>query len=385
MTPPEDPRPAVRRVVEPFVYFRDHASAIPGLGGKSRSPNPNYCFHSNYFEYLPGVVLFHIRILDAHSTRGELEVRVHGYRPDNPDLGIKLVAGTRLSLVDIGQDVLELTVRISAIPGVHYAVFGHYTEAADLRATAIDIEAEECGGESAEDYGDAQAPEIAFKAVLPEAVASLVADRPSSLSMPGSQACTLAQVQSDELMMGWPQLVAGHDADGDLLTHWRQVYVLQVLERFGFLGVGASGVALGALPDGLENLLHTQDCLMAARTIEEVADPALTLRGSGHFDFLICLDGSAYFDSFGGFSAFVKAAMRRVLSGGIVILVFDFHAHPAVEADAGRCVLARFEIERLALSLIGHGATVAQLGFPSGRGTDVAPAAIVPFGLAVRR
>jgi hypothetical protein len=234
----------VRRVVEPFVYFRDHASAIPGLGGRSRSPNPNYCFHTNYFEYLSGTVIFYVLIRNAKATCGEMEIRVHGYRPDNPDLGIKLVTGTRIALTDVTQDTLTVQLRISAIPGVHYALFAHYTDAADLRASAIDIEAEEWGGETSEDYNEGLAPDSMLTIPQTEAAGSLVSLQQATLDMPGSQPCTQAQLESAIFATCWPQIGQA----GTPQERWRQIYTLEILRHLGFLTGGGSVLLLGPVP-----------------------------------------------------------------------------------------------------------------------------------------
>jgi hypothetical protein len=371
----------VRRLVEPFTYFREHASAIAGLGGRSRSPNPNYCFHTNYFEYRSGVVVFHVFVQHARASHGEMEIRVHGYRPDNPDLGIKLVTGTRVTLTDINQDTLAIQLRIAAIPGVHYALFAHYTEPSDLRASAIDIEAEESGGEGGEDedYNEGPAPDTTLNVVRPELASSLVARRQATLSMPGSQACTRAQLESEMFANCWPQIGSGET----VIERWRQIYALEMLRHLGFLSGGGSVLLLGAAPASFEDVLHAQDCLVALRSSEEVADPALVLTSAGYFDIVICLDVSRYCKSREDVADFIKMALRRLMRGGTAVFIFDYANVSSPEDDPA--VLRREHIEQIALRLIGHGSTLVQLAFPSGVKSDIAPSDRVPFGLTVRR
>ncbi|MGF7153892.1 hypothetical protein [Novosphingobium gossypii] len=380
-TPAQQDAP-VRRVVEPFVYFREHASAIPGLGGRSRSPNPNYCFHTNYFEYLSGVVVFHVFIRNARATRGEMEIRVHGYRPDNPDLGIKLVTGARIPLAEIDENTLTVQLRISAIPGVHYALFAHYTDPADLQASAIDIEAEEWGGETAEDYNEGVAPDSVLGMLAPEAAGSLVARRQATLTMPGSQPCTQAQLDSDIFRTSWPQVGPAADA----LSRWRQVYALEMLRHFGFLNGGGSVLLLGEAPAAFEDALHAQDCLIALRSPAEVANPDLALKGAGYFDIVVCLDVSSHCRSREDIATFIKLALRRLMRGGMAVLIFDYTDLPmAGGSDDDAPVLKREHIEQIALRVIGHGSTLVQLAFPSGTKSDILPADRVAFGFAVRR
>lgn len=146
---------SIKRIIEPFVYFPKHASAIPGLGGPHRGPDPNYCFHTHYFGYLPGEVRVHITFRKARATTGELSIRIHGYRPENQQLGIKLMAAERVRLEGLAGEDHTVVIRFASIPGVHYAAYGYFSAPSDLRADGIDMIAEELGGDDIENYQEA--------------------------------------------------------------------------------------------------------------------------------------------------------------------------------------------------------------------------------------
>src|SRR3954449_4167496 len=104
----------MRREIEPFSFFLQHASAIPGLGGPNPGPDPNYCFHTPYHEYLPGIVIFRATLLEARASHGELALRVHAFRPESGQ-NASLVAGARMPLDQLGGESLDVAVRFAAL------------------------------------------------------------------------------------------------------------------------------------------------------------------------------------------------------------------------------------------------------------------------------
>ena len=68
----ECPQP---KMLAPFAYFLDHSSALSGMGGSRQPPDPRYCFHTSYHDFLPGIVVFHIRLIRAQATYGEITIR----------------------------------------------------------------------------------------------------------------------------------------------------------------------------------------------------------------------------------------------------------------------------------------------------------------------
>ncbi|AEG50341.1 hypothetical protein Sphch_2698 [Sphingobium chlorophenolicum L-1] len=371
---------SIKRIIEPFVYFPKHASAIPGLGGPHRGPDPNYCFHTHYFGYLPGEVRVHITFRKARATTGELSIRIHGYRPENQQLGIKLMAAERVRLEGLAGEDHTVVIRFASIPGVHYAAYGYFSAPSDLRADGIDMIAEELGGDDIENYQEAHAPPTMLTTSELIGVNALVTTNPAQLRFPNSQACTVGQIQSTEFGELWPQ-VGTHD---DPVERWRQLYLLQVLEVFGFLQSGGRVLAVGPVPELVLKIFEDRGCqllqILPGGGEEDDQLPS-TL---GHFDMVVCLNAMTASASWSTLTSFIDHATRRLTNGGLAVLMLDYSAVPESRGE-GTDGLSRPDIERLALRLISHGYDIAQLKFPSERQTDAPVRAIVPFGLVVRR
>lgn len=391
----------VRRAIEPFSFFFGHASAIPGLGGSNRGPDPNYCFHTPYHEYQPGIVLFRVTITGAKASHGELAARVHAFRPDSGH-DASLVTGSRTPLEGLAGEDLELVVRAPVVPGVQYALYGYFSEASDLRASGLSVTIEECGGDDPNDYVSSDTARSLFESSAIDSHHRLVADGPPCLAHPVSQPLTEDQLQSSEYLKHWLDLPAH---TGETGWRWRQVFALQTLQTYGMLRSGPTGLLLTDEPLPLGRLLRAQGCSLAETGVSDVseaipADGACPHRAGGipseeigpiggQFDFLIAMTKPDWFVDKAGFHGFVSAGLRRLLRGGIAVFLFDFtrgrgHRSDGLLMSTGH-IPDRQEIEQLAMRIISHGSDVAQLSF----GVDVdghGPLAeICPFGLIVRR
>jgi len=384
------------REIEPFSYFPGHASAIIGLGGSELGPDPRYCFHTQYQEYRPGTVLFRIRISDARATVGELGIRVHGYRP-NSELEIVLVAGARMPLENLGGEDIESVLRIAAIPDVHYAIYGFFSEASDLRASRLTIFADELGGEEGEDFVSDDTMRSLFGVTVTDSPNRLIADGPPTFARPISQFMTGAQLRSVEYQCDWSD-VAGQVHDQ--VARWEQLFALQTLKTYGFLQNGAGGLVVMNEHRPMTDVLQNRGCLIREVGVQNgvPADPNWAGRKvidgdeldqiSGQFDFLIAITNPWWFRGKDDIFGFTMAALRKVLRGGLAVFVFaadigtEFQPKPEAESLA---YLPRIvDIEQLVLRIIGHGSEVAQLNF-SGIDELGAPEGICPFGLIVRR
>jgi len=58
------------RDIDPFAYYFNHSSAIPGLGGDSLSPDPRYCFHTDYIDVRPGPARYELLLRRVRASRG---------------------------------------------------------------------------------------------------------------------------------------------------------------------------------------------------------------------------------------------------------------------------------------------------------------------------
>jgi hypothetical protein len=381
--------------IEPFSYFPTHASAIGGLGGPESGPDPNYCFHTPYLEYRPGVVLVKVRLSSARATEGELAIRVHAYRPDSA-FDIALVAGTRVPLVGLDGSDVEVTIRIAAIPNVQYALYGYFSEASDLSAARLSILAEEVGGDGLEDFVSMDMARSLFETASVDFPNRLMADDEPRFAHPVSQPMTTGQIASAEYVRGWPSI----PVDGcDHSRRWPQVFALQVLLSFGMLGEGPSGLLMAGSDLPIADTIRARGGLLTELLIRTAlvsdsdgggqrADAILASDVEtigGQFDFVAAITQADWFACKSDFFTFITVTLRRLLRGGIAVFLFDYDTDAdrqcARPVGQGGFSPRRGEIEQLALRIISHGSDVAQLSFPEGIGTmDVCP-----FGLIVRR
>lgn len=373
----EEPSLSSKRVIEPFVYFPNHSSAIAGLGGAHRSPDPNYCFHTHYFEYAPGRVMMHITLLGARSTAGELSIRIHAYRPDNESLGIKMVAAHRENLAGLAGDH-AIGVKFAAIPGVHYAAYGFFTEPSDIVATGIELIAEEFGDDEVENYHDADGPKTMLVAHDMEEVAALMASQAPSLRAPGSQICTQGQLDDLDRWEPWSSAIPG---EGFPIDRWRQIYSLRVLDRYGLLQRGARALLLEPVSSQLCHLIKDAGCDVTCIDSSGRTEDKIVSGDIGYFDFAVCTHPVGWFGGRDALIGFVDHLLQRVMAGGFAIIVFDYD--PASGLDDMRVTKA--DIARAAFHLLGHGHNVAQLNFSSGIGRDGPFAHDTAFGIVIQK
>jgi hypothetical protein len=385
------------RELEPFSFFWQHASAIPGLGGADRSPDPNYCFHTPYHEYRPGIVIFRAAIIAAKARYGELAVRVHAFRPDS-GLDASLVAGNRTPLDELDGSNLEIAVRVAAVPGVQYALFGYFSEPSDLEAAELSILAEELGGDSPDDFISSDTSRSLFEAISVDMPNRLMADNPPHFAHPVSQPLTIGQLESTEYVKNWRQIPVVHD---DPAWRWRQAYALQALDAYAMLRDGARGLMIASERLPVSTIIQAHGCLLTDVIMggenrvrpdsntpplkKALLSPTDIDMIGGQFDFTIAISATEWFADKAAFFGFVSAALRQILRGGIAVFVFDYAVDASGSTRDGGFVPHRGEIEQLAMRIISHGSDVAQLSFADGIGSNRTLMDTCPFGFIVRR
>jgi hypothetical protein len=390
-----------RREIEPFSFFFGHASAIPGLGGADRGPDPNYCFHTPYYEYLPGILLFRVTLVGAKASYGELALRIHAFRPKS-GLDASLVAGARSPLTGLNGDDLEIIVRVGVVPGVEYALYGYFSEASDLRASGLTVTVEECGGDSPDDFVSSETARSLFESAAIGTHHRLIADEAPRFACPVSQPLTAGQLAAAEYQQSWPELPDDHDGRA---LRWRQAFALQALQTYGMLREGAAGLLMVGEPLPVAAMVRAQGCSLAeARAVNNAAPiamdshprhavrtiaPAEIGTMGGQFDFLVAITVPDWFVDKRSFFRFVIGALRLLLRGGVGVFLFDFASdrarQPLELKGASGHVPDRCEIEQLAMRIISHGSDVAQLSFGDGIDVNAPIGEICPFGLIVRR
>ncbi len=389
------------RELDPFGFWHGHGSAIRPLGGEERGLDPRYVFHTPYVEFRPGRILFTIRFDKLQASFGELRVFINAFVPGSGRDAV-FVTSSRLDLSDRIAVERGLTISILSVAGATYAAHGICVEGTDARASGLTVTAEQT--ESTEGIA-------AETFLLPTALGSTMLEMPNRLVDDGapnfrdpvSQTMTNAQLADGEYQQ-WVARLPGAPADDS--ARWRLAFTAQVLDRYGMLRKGGRGIALGKGSAALAPVIAASGCeaLLASLSPEHVSDfswtgihcapldavagpdgllPGAPLSFADQpadargFDFM-WTNGMAELGYEAGHCAnFLVELMTVLRPGGYAVHVLDL-------APSGGSVshgLPRGEAERLAVTLISRGFTVAQLNF-SGLAESFDA---LPFGLIVRK
>jgi hypothetical protein len=343
------------REVDPFGYWESHSSAIEGLGGDSRSPDPRYCFHTRYCEVRPGHASFVLRMIGVRASFGEISVRVHAWKP-HTDSNISLVSGSRLLLhAEDGGD-LTLPVHFAPQKGVHYALYGYLSEDSDVTAQKLQvlIEEREDGGElDREPPRSALAMDHGAEEVRP-ANALLYYGR-AVVDHPVSQSCTHEQIAALRL--------STRDANGDdlAIAAWSEALCLNALSTYGGGRSGLEGLVLGPTSaDYAEYLTHS------ASLVRHPGNSPLPHASGDFFDFLLMPAAfGAATDSVDRWRA-VEDWLARLKIGGLAMLGLRYRPDGDLvssSAASDNRFLSRNEIGQWTLRLIGKNYSVAPLAF----------------------
>ncbi|TZG27348.1 hypothetical protein [Sphingomonas montanisoli] len=386
------------RELDPFAFFVGHASRIKPLGGPNRGPDPKYGFHTPYFEYRPGPVVFTIRFHDLKVSFGELGIHVNGFVADSGRHAV-LVGSSRADMPELMREGTEITVRINAVRGVTYALFGFFADGTDAHASGMTITAQELGAAENTSVPAEAFERTRFGNETIGQVSALVDSGAPNFAHPISQ--PLTQSQLDEAGIG------GAEGASD---RWSEAFILKVLERYGVLQLGARGLMLGGSLQ-LAEAIAARGCQMVIGGEDSLPDlPANIsvwplnfaelpddLRG---FDFLFSMGTACRLETVDNARWFINSAIRSLRPGGIAVHLVDWLATSDERgfATADRLPLRRSELTRIALTLISHNHEVAQLNFGGEEPDDqplVTPVEvntpdgpktveITPFGLIAR-
>jgi hypothetical protein len=352
------------RTLDPFAFFFDHASAIPGYGGNGTSPDLRYCFHTHYVSVRPGPAQFYLRLEGPKANFGELTLRVHGFGSDGSRDAV-LVAGSRLNFDGGPTDDIELAVRFRAVRDVNYAFYGYFSEPSDLSVSglAVDLaELEEEGDGSQSFEEDVATSALAANAVGSSASQSsaLVLGRAAGLKVPVSQDCTIDQLRSRDFAE-----VSALQPETPPLRLWSEVVCRQVLMAYGGAVPGTRGLIIGGSSPLLAAFYEEHE--MALHTSEWHPEDGLdALAPDGHVDVLISwLDMADLGDPKMRFEIFAEM-LSRVLIGGLALICLRYDPETVLLSSTTASKAQRFrrnEIGQWVLRLIGSGFSAAPLAF----------------------
>ncbi|WP_347270038.1 hypothetical protein [Rhizorhabdus histidinilytica] len=386
------------RDLDPFGFMIGHASAIRPLGGKERSPDPRYVFHTPYVEFRPGRVLFTIRFDKLKASFGELRVNINAFIPGSGRDAI-FVTSVRLQLGDASAVARGLSIPFLSVAGATYAAFGYCAEGTDAQAAGISIHAEQL--EANDEAGQQPLLPTHFTGTDLQMPARLVGDDTPCFIDPASQPLTEAQL-GEPAFEHWASRLSPRPAAPD--AQWRLAFIAQALDRYGMLRSGACGIGWGEESRALAPIFAAagSDAALAAppadagglsiawnafacSALDAVAGPDGALPGKlislveqpadqRGFDFLWSI-GMAEQGYAAGSTVNLLAELMSVLRpSGYAVHLFD------LAANAGAAGIPRSEVERLAVMLIARGFSVAQLHF-----AGIGPRATVPFALIARK
>jgi len=357
------------RQVDPFSYYVEHASAIAGLGGPRRSPDPQYCFHTNYHEMPPGAAAYELRLSGVRASQGELSLRIHAYKPSTGD-NASLVAGSRLYVAVDGQQDLSIRVKFFALRDVTYAFYGHFTEYSDIVADALEVvlhEPEEGSVQYIEPPVSMTYKDTGKRDVRPANV--LVYDGKLNARAPVSQDFTLAQI---------PDALRGEDGQ----TAWCEAVGLNALQAYGIGGAGLDVLTIGALSDEVRASLKANGFIL-----QQFQDGHAECEEGYFSDILLWPDSGICDDNVADHWGMVQSWLGHLKVGGLAVIGLRYRIEDELLGmqSFDRTNLSRNEIGRWALRLIGMGYSVAPLAFAPHSDLALTDGDLAAFCLIVRR
>ncbi|ATE66605.1 hypothetical protein [Rhizorhabdus dicambivorans] len=388
------------RDLDPFGFMEGQASVIRPLGGKERSLDPRYAFHTPYVEFRPGRVMFTIRFDRLRATFGELRVNINAFIPGSGRDAI-FVTSARIPLSDSMAAERGLAISFMSVAGATYAAYGYCTEGTDAQAAGLSVRAEQI--ESSDDPA-LQQPLLPTRLSTPPLVSAvrLVNDAAPSFQDPVSQAMSAGQLAEPDAHK-WLSRLSPRPSDPE--AQWRLAFLAQALDRYGALQPGARGIGWGEESRALAPVFAAAQAEVAlvdppagdgsalswnaiacstldARPGPDGLRPGMILSLTDQpadergFDFLWTIGQAEQGHAAGSCANHLVELMAMLRPGGPAVHLFD------VTADmSDGPALPRREIDRLAVMLLARGFSVAQLNF-AGLAERGGP---VPFGLIVRK
>jgi hypothetical protein len=376
--------------LDPFAFHVGAASRIRGLGGTGPSPDPDYAFHTPYVEAASGAAHFAIRFHNLRATSGNLVLRVH-MLPIEPGGRSRMVNSERIALNRLTQQGGEITIGFEGFRDVVFAVLGLVTGDSDAQAQAVTITLDRPADPTAERENLAEARSTAYGNTPLQPAATLLSTTLPTLADPVTQIATAAQLR-EPVAGGWMARLRPAGTSG--VEHWRKVYTLQALRRYGMLEGGAVGLGFEPTPSGVPAALaamHTK--VVTLFPLRPGTQPNLTalkadLVGRApcdattfhdnvsvgiaswrripadlvNFDFVWSARANERLFSVASTLQFIEDVMSCLRPGGIAVHAMSYDLSPGGRAvpSTDRILFQQGDIERAALLLVSRGHEVAQ-------------------------
>jgi len=370
--------------LDPFSYHPDMASAIGGLGGGQRHPDPDYAFHTDYVPAAEGACHFTVRFAGLEAKIGTLQLRVHMF-VESPRPRLLLANTMRIQFNRLISQRSEIAIRFDGFAGVKFALHGAVLGRSDAHATSLSVTLDRPAGvdlDSTQAVAELRNTDYGTDATRAEPTL-ITLDAPT-LASPVSQAGTTAQLR-EPVARKW--IASLHSERAPERAQWCAAYVMQALRSYGMLHAGASGLGVTGDPDPIRMEIERADAHCATTALP--GDPDALPGTLVNFDFLWTVDELAR-GGVGEAVRYADALMRCLRPGGVAIHVVPFL--PGLEQRGSgdeATTFRRGDVERLALQMIARRFETAQikidhrraiLGPSRDHATDVAA-----FGMVFRK
>lgn len=376
--------------LDPFGFHPEAASRIAGVGGHGPTSDPDYAFHTAYVEAAPGRAKFTVRFDNLQAKSGTLMLRVHMVSSE-PGARARMVNSERIALNRLILSGGEVAILFEGFRDVSFALVGQIHGETDASADGITITLDRPADPNARtDYG-AEAKGTVYGKTPLHAAPFLLSTAPPSLADPVTQVATAEQLR-EPVAGGWMARLRPKGTSGP--EHWRKVYTLQALRRYGMLEQGAVGLGFESTPSGMPAALAAMgtkvlaafparpgtapklaalkrdlgDRAPCSKTVfeENVSTRIVSWRRLPadlvNFDFLWSARANEILYSVAAAAAFVEETMACLRPGGLAVHTFGYDLAPSGRKipSTERVMLQQGDIERIALLLVSRGHEVAQ-------------------------
>ncbi len=376
--------------LDAFAFQPGAASRVVGLGGSGPSPSPDYVFHTPYVEAAPGTAHFTLRFDGLRAKFGTLLLRVH-MMPNEPGARSRLANSEKIALNRLVQNGGALTVRFEGFHNVSFALVGYMQGGTDAAADNLTVVLDRPADPNVRPTIAAEARSTAYGRTPLQPAATLLSTAAPTLADPVTQVATAAQLH-EPVAGGWLARLRPKGSSG--VEHWRKVYTLQALRRYGMLEGGAVGLGFEPSPSGVPAALAALDTKVTALfPVRPGHPPSLTglkedlaerapcapdrfdalvdVRLASwrrlpedllNYDFLWSTRVNERLFSVGATARFVEEAMACLRPGGLAVHVMSYDLSPGGRSVSSwdRMLLQQGDIERIALLLVSRGHEVAQ-------------------------
>jgi hypothetical protein len=251
------------RPVDPFGFWPGRASKLidrSDVASMLESAPQDYAFHTPYIFQSPGPFLFEGAFQDLDVARGDLILRIHALDIDETRQAECIAVETfPLKSLQSGGGAFKMTA--IAEPETRYALVGTITNQTEAKASGLSLGVN--GQAATAEYKEAliAARETIFgQGSLFPGLYELRRSEPL-LAEPVSQACTVPQFD-EAIYRHW--LGALHRPMHRHRKQWEFIYILQALEYYGALRLGARGLGFGVGEEPLPALMAARGCRVTA-------------------------------------------------------------------------------------------------------------------------